>query len=91
MNLLDPLTDKVFEHQIEQAFVAVVTLQTIGLQSGSILGVRVPAIIAVGDAVILSVERGEDLGFVTRVMTMGEFLMERFQSAFLPQKFNINR
>jgi hypothetical protein len=56
-----------------------------------ILGVRVPAVIGVGDAVIVSVERGEDLGFVTRVMTMGEFMMERFQAAFLPQQFNINR
>eukprot|EP01034_Spumella_vulgaris_P038540 gene38540-47593_t len=56
-----------------------------------ILGVRVPAKISIGDAVIVSVDKGEDLGIVTRILSMKQFVLERFQSVVLPPQFNINR
>ncbi len=59
-------------------------------QKDFILGVRVPARVNVGDAVIVAVDRGEDLGIVSRVLCMKEYMLERFQSTFVPN-FNINR
>eukprot|EP01034_Spumella_vulgaris_P026470 gene26470-33050_t len=63
------------------------------LSKDFILGSSVPQgdQISVGDPVIVSVEAGEDLGYVTHMMTFGEFMLERFQSPFVPPHFNINR
>lgn len=42
-----------------------------------VLGYRAPASIAVGDAVIVSADRGEDLGVVTHIFPMKEFLYRK--------------
>ncbi len=48
------------------------------------LGVRVPTTIAVGDAVIVSSDRGEDLGFVSRIVSMQQYLGKKFRNAYIP-------
>ncbi len=54
------------------------------LNKDYVLGVRVPTTISVGDAVIVSSDRGEDLGFVSRIMSSREFVAERFQREIIP-------
>lgn len=57
-----------------------------------ILGVRIPSIVKVGDKVIVSADRGEDLGTVTEIISYDQFLYQRFQLVRpLTTYFNLNK
>lgn len=45
-----------------------------------ILGPRAPPTVAVGDFVMVECDRGEDLGVVTGVCTMSEFVERRYRT-----------
>ena len=51
-----------------------------------LLGLRVPVDINVGDAVIVSAgdRQEEDLGIVTRIESLQNYVLERFQTTFIP-------
>ncbi len=40
--------------------------------------------ISVGDPVIVSADSGEDLGYVTHMLTFQEYMMDRFQAFLAP-------
>lgn len=54
-----------------------------------ILGIRIPSKISLNDMVIVTGDRGEDLGIVSRIFSMKEYLLEKFNATYVPG-FNIN-
>ena len=49
------------------------------------MGFRIPTAVSVGDAVIVSADRGEDLGVVTHIVPVQDYLFNRFHGAFVPE------
>jgi hypothetical protein len=56
-----------------------------------ILGVRVPSVVSRGDMVIVSADRGEDLGLVSEVLPLDQYLCQYFPQMMHNPQFNINK